>query len=101
MSKIQLMFESSPQQLSPSLFGDESERIIVNKIVANPASDLILEERPKDITLSEKELSGLGKRDLQAAEEERDLQSIFDFNINDKVDENTDDVTDGDSTQPD
>lgn len=101
MSKIQLMFESSPQQLSPSLFGDESERIIVNKIVANPASDLILEERPKDITLSEKELSGLGKRDLQAVEEERDLQSIFDFNINDKVDESTDDVTDGDSTQPD
>ena len=49
MSKIQFIFASEPVKLSPDLYGTDSERILINKHVANPPSDVDLEERDPSI----------------------------------------------------
>jgi hypothetical protein len=53
ISKIQLLFEAQPYELSPSLFGEGAERIILNRQVINPPSDVILEPRDPYITMDE------------------------------------------------
>ena len=69
MSKIQLLFESDPYDLSTDLFGDESERLLVNRHVINPAPDAILTERDEETLLDESVLFdrirfGTRRRDL-------------------------------------
>ena len=73
MSKIQFLFDSTARELAPGVYSDGgSERLIINKNVVNPAGDAELEARDESIL---------------ADQRRRNLQSIFDFNIDEDQDE--------------
>ena len=45
VSKVEFVYSSEPRELSPTYYGDQVQRILVNEKVANPAVDAELEER--------------------------------------------------------
>ena len=71
ISKIQFFFESPPRELTPAVYGDSIERILVTQNVVNPGSDAILQERDQDILAEWQQ--------AEVVNERRELGSIFDF----------------------
>ena len=49
ISKIQFLYESPPRELTPKVFGDGIERILVNQHIINPFSDAVVEARDSQI----------------------------------------------------